>query len=232
MNQPKKNQHNHVETNVSRGKEKNTPSSNITSWIKQHQIAAKNAAKHLLDTPLSSILTILVVAIALSLPAALQIIIKNLETGQTAINEQAKVSLYLKKETRKDDITTLIQQLKDNNSILNVTFISADQALLEFQESSNLGNTLGSLKKNPLPASIIVTPDTQLMNVNDIELLVADFQELEAVELAQIDVMWLKKLFSIIELAKHFSIGISVQFSRSVDGVRRHLDGQVIQKQM
>lgn len=179
-------------------------------WLQHHQTACKNAISRLISTPLSSLLTIFVVAIALSLPAALQVIIKNLESGQNTVNEQAKIALFLKKSTSEKDITALIQQLKSNDSLLDVVFISPDQALQEFQQSSNLGKTLNTLKNNPLPASIIITPDTRQMNIKDVELLILDFQELEAVDLAQIDVMWLKKLLSVIDLARHFAIGISL----------------------
>ncbi len=184
--------------------------SGISIWLKQHRTAAKNAINHLLRSPLSTLLTIFVVAIALSLPAALQVVIKNLESGHTTINEQAKITLYLKVGSDEADSTALIQQFKSNDALLDIQYISADQALRDFQVESELGNTLNSLKKNPLPASIIITPDTRKLNINDIELLISDYQTLESVDLAKIDVSWLKRLFSIIELAKHFAIGVSL----------------------
>jgi len=195
---------------VTNSNEKSTPPNRFSTWSNHHQTACKNAITRLLSAPFSNLLTIFVIAIALSLPAALQVIIKNLEAGQNTVNEQAKIALFLKIGTSKEDTEALIQQLNKNDSLLDVTFISADEALLEFQQSSNLGNTLSALKNNPLPSSIIVTPNTKQLNIDDIELLIGDFQELEAVDLAQIDVKWLRKLLSIIDLAKHFAIGISI----------------------
>jgi len=191
-------------------KEKQQTATPVTVWLKHHQAACKNAIKHLSHSPLSTLLTVFVVAIALSLPAGLQVAIKNLEAGHNAVNNQAKISLYLSMHTPKAEITSLITQLKNNDSLLDITFISAEQALQDFQSSSQLGNTLSTLKHNPLPASIIITPNTKKLTIDDIELLVADYQALEAVELAQIDAGWLKKLFSIIDLAKHFAIGVGI----------------------
>lgn len=209
MSQPTK-ENSHAEEVISKKTERTSKPSPVTIWLKQHKAAYKNAINHLSSAPFSSLLTIFVVAIALSLPAALQVVIKNLESSHSTVNEQAKITLFLKIGTADADTTTLIQELKKNDSLLDIRFISADQALQDFQASSNLGNTLNALKNNPLPASIIITPDTKKLNIRDIELLIGDYQELEAVDLAKTDVSWLKKLFSIIELAKHFSIGISI----------------------
>jgi len=209
MTQPLK-ENNPAEKAIAEKKPKNNTVNLISIWFKQHQAACKNAIKHLISTPLSSLLTIFVVAIALSLPSALQVMIKNLESSQTSINEQAKITLFLKIGTSEADINALTQQLSTNDSLLEVRFISAEQALKDFQQSSNLGNTLSALKNNPLPASVVITPDTQKLTINDIEFLLGDYQALEAIDIAQIDVGWIKKLFSIIELAKHFAIGVSI----------------------
>ncbi len=207
MNQTTKN---HAEKTITQVKDNSHSSPGLGTWFKHHQSACKNAIKRLISTPLSSIFTIFVVAIALSLPAALQVAIKNLEAGRNTVNEQAKIALYLQMGTTQEEVNALIDQLKNNELILDIHYISPEQALEDFQQASELGNTLNTLKNNPLPAAIIVTPNTQKLNVDDLNLLIADFQELEAVELAQIDIKWLKKLFSIIDLAKHFAIGTSI----------------------
>ena len=82
--------------------------------------------------------------------------------------------------TTQEEVNALIEQLKNNELILDIRYISPEQALEDFQQASELGNTLNTLKNNPLPAAIIVTPNTQKLNVDDLNLLIADFQELEA----------------------------------------------------
>jgi len=200
----------HAEKVITGKNEKTVPDNGISSWFKQHKQASNNAYKRLTGTPLSSLLTIFVVAIALSMPAALQIAIKNLEAGQSTVDKQASISLYLKSDTDLAAVEALKQQLENDETLQEVTYISSEQALQDFQQSSNLGNTLNSLKNNPLPASFIITPDTKKLKIDDIELLVEDYRALDAVELAQIDVNWLKKLFSIVDLLKHFAIGVSL----------------------
>ena len=179
-------------------------------WLQQHRIANQKAFKQFSIKPLSNTLTVIVIAIALSLPMAMQVLINNLHAGQNTLNSQAKINLYLKKSVTQHDIETLIQHLKTNQDLQDVHRIPPNQALNTFLQNSQLGQETNLLQSNPLPETLVITPDTQVLSDVDIKLLVQDFATLDSVDIAQADNDWITKLFSIIDLAQHFTIGLSL----------------------
>jgi len=181
-----------------------------SSWIGMHKAAFDNAVQRLLLARITAVLTILVVGVSLSLPAAFQILVKNLESGQQSIDEQSRISLYLTKNASSVDIENLLEEIKTNNAVQDTMLISSEQGLKEFQQHNILGNALDLLNDNPLPAVIQVYPDTRKLDPNQIEKLSNELAEFALVDKTQIDVLWLKRLFSITEFVKQISFAISL----------------------
>jgi cell division transport system permease protein len=188
----------------------NTKKSLLINWAKTHKTAFNNAFQRLTQAPITTLITVLVVGVALSLPSAFQVLIKNLEYGQQSINEQARISLYLTHNASSVDIENLLSEIKVDASIRDAIYISADQGLKDFQKQSTLGNTLTLLDNNPLPAVIQVFPDTRKLDPTQIEALSKEFETFALVDKAQIDVLWLKRLHSITQLIKHATLAISI----------------------
>jgi len=181
-----------------------------SSWITMHKAAFNNALQRLSLAPITAILTILVVGVSLSLPAAFQILVKNLESGQQSIDEQSRISLYLTKNASSADIENLLAEIKTNNAVQETVLISSEQGLKDFQKQNILGNALDLLSDNPLPAVIQVYPDTRKLDPSQIEDLSNELAEFALIDKAKIDVLWLKRLFSITEFIKQISLAISL----------------------
>jgi len=194
-------------------KKNRNKSHKISPWVRlvnTHKAAIDNAIQRLSLAPVTTVLTMLVVGIALSLPATFQIIVKNLESGQQSIDEQSRISLYLKKAASQADIESLISEIKVNNGVRDTLYISAEQGLKDFQAHNVLGNALNLVSDNPLPAVIHVFPDILQLNPDQVESLSKDLAEFALVEKAQIDVLWLKRLFSITQFVKQITVAISL----------------------
>jgi len=181
-----------------------------SSWITMHKAAFNNALQRLSLAPITAFLTILVVGVSLSLPAAFQILVKNLESGQQSVDEQSRISLYLTKNASSDDIENLLAEIKTNNTVQETVLISSEQGLKDFQKQNILGNALDLLSDNPLPAVIQIYPDTRKLDPSQIENLSNELAEFALVDKAKIDVLWLKRLFSITEFIKQISLAISL----------------------
>lgn len=180
------------------------------SWSAMHKAAFNNAFQRLSLAPIAALLTIIVVGVSLSLPAAFQLVVKNLESGQQSIDEQSRISLYLLKNSSPVDIENLLAEISNNDAVQKTVLISSEQGLKDFQKHNILGSALELLNENPLPAVIQVYPDTRKLNPHQIEYLSKELSEFALVNKAQIDITWLKRLFAITDFVKQISLIISL----------------------
>ena len=67
---------------------------------------------------------------------------------------------------------------------------------------------LYNLGKNPLPSVLLVKSNTQ--SVLATETLLANLRALPEVELAQLDLKWVQKLYSILQLARRITVALAL----------------------
>lgn len=151
-------------------------------------------------SPVSSIMTIAVIAISLALPAGMHILIKNIEFVTAGWDGAAQVSLFIKKEVQEENITNLQKQIEMMAEVDSTEYISPTSALEEFKKLSGFGQALDALDKNPLPAVIIIRPGIESSSPEKLNLLVKSLGHNPIVDQAQIDMQWVKRLYSIMEI--------------------------------
>ncbi len=157
--------------------------------------------------PLASLMTFMVIGIALALPASLYVLLKNIEQVSTQWDDVAQISLFLKQDIKESQAKKLVNELKAWPEITAINYQSANSSLEEFRQLSGLGSLLDTLPANPLPAVLIVQPDSKALQADAIASLVSRLEALPDVEQAQLDMEWLQRLRSINETGQR---GISI----------------------
>jgi len=157
--------------------------------------------------PLASLMTFMVIGIALALPASLYVLLKNIEQVSTQWDDVAQISLFLKENTSDKQAQKLTSELKAWPEIIAVSYQSASQSLEEFRQLSGLGSLLDTLPSNPLPGVVIVQPDSKGLQADAIARLLSRLEALADVEQAQLDMEWLQRLRSLYETGQR---GISI----------------------
>jgi cell division transport system permease protein len=147
-------------------------------------------------------MTAAVIGIALALPAGLHVLLQNVQRLSTGWEGTAQMSLFLKQDVSEKSIQTLAKTLRKWDGVAEVRYISRKQALEEFRKLSGFGGALDSLNENPLPAVLVVRPTSEAAEPAQMELLLAKVRELKPVDLAQLDMEWVRRLSGIIELGK------------------------------
>jgi len=92
--------------------------------------------------------------------------------------------------------------------VAEAEYISKDQALVEFQQQSGLGEALKELPQNPLPGVVLVTPNE--VDKPALEALRTRLAELPKVQQAQLDLVWVERLAAILKLGDRFVFGLTV----------------------
>ncbi|GAA5136167.1 permease-like cell division protein FtsX [Thalassotalea piscium] len=167
-------------------------------------------------TPFTSIMTILVLGISLTLPATLHVFVKNANTISSQWGSASEISLFLKLTVSDKEAQQLVQRLRLYPEISNVEYISAEKALKEFKVSSGFGDALTYLDKNPLPATVLVTPTSRSSQVLAAKELLQKITQEREVEQGKLDLEWLTRLEAIAKLIEDVVLGLAVLLCLSV----------------
>jgi cell division transport system permease protein len=175
------------------------------SWLgrllQDHVRAMEFSLAALRRRPVGTALTAFVIGITLALPAGLQTLISNLGDASGNLRGSLRASLYLKDSVTPERGAALMQELARRPEVKEARYISREQALQEFRSYSGFGEALDLIKDNPLPAAIVLTPDSAQPQER-VQALLKDLAGLPEVERAQLDEKWVQRLYAIIELVQ------------------------------
>ena len=182
----------------------------IIMFFVRHAQQAMASMGELWRTPLSSLMTMAVLGVSLSLPAALQVLVKNAETITQSWNGAAEISLFINDSRNEQSIQSLIARINVFPEVYKVNYISKDQALKEFQKSSGFGDALSYLDTNPLPAVVTVTPTSKYSSPTGARELLQKLEHEPEVKFGRLDVEWLERLQAVINLLERTTTAIAI----------------------
>ena len=181
------------------------------SYRAHHRATSRDALKKMIAEPGQTLMTVLVIAIALALPSAMLLALQNVQQLGGGIETSAQLTVYLDKQAGTSEITKLQQQISVLNGVAEIDYISSDQALTEFEELSGFGQALQYLDKNPLPAVFIVRPDGDSLPATDqTRYLVTALQSFDYVSEVQVDMLWLQRLSAMTDISKKLVLAIGL----------------------
>jgi len=161
-------------------------------------------------------MTIVVLAIAISLASGFYILVANLQQLAGNLEASNQISLFLKDDISEARANKFAGVIRQNPDIQDVKLITKEQALAEFQSYSGFGEAVKALEKNPLPIVIQVLPKNSFENEQALEVLLDDFKRSAEVDFAQMDMQWVKRLQSIMEVARRGVILLSLLLGAGV----------------
>jgi cell division transport system permease protein len=168
--------------------------------------------------PFAALLTILVIGIALALPACLHTLVQNVRAASGGWGHALDVSMYMKHATSLEDTRRIAAKLRQRRDIEEVTLIEADDALEEFRHNSGFGDALDALDSNPLPHALVVRPDPAFGSPEQIASLTQALRELPEVDIVQLDTEWVTRFHALLDVVRRvvllaaglFALGILV----------------------
>ena len=205
---------------VNRRKEKGASQSRVSSgdkfgsYVSHHKLVAKDSLLRLFRAPIPSIMTWLVIGIALALPGGLFVALNNVEAISKGWEGAAQISLYVHKAVSDQDSRRLADKIRLRDDVAEVEYISSTQALEEFKVLSGYGDVLNHLDKNPLPSVIVVKPAED--NHLNTQSLYESLQAIPQVEQAVIDMEWVQRLYSMMALGKRMTLALAALLSLGV----------------
>ncbi|MCB1876851.1 MAG: permease-like cell division protein FtsX [Chromatiales bacterium] len=185
-------------------------------WLQRHAQVSLESLGRIFSKPVSSLLTISVLGIALALPAGLYLFLVNAQSISEGLDGEARISLFIKENIEETKAHSLAETLNQRNDIAQATLITREQALAEFQQYSGYAEALEALGDNPLPHVIVIRPDASAMQPDAIETLLRSLRADPQVELAQLDLQWVQRLHGMILIARRGALVISALLGLAV----------------
>lgn len=172
------------------------------AYGEHHLQSLLDSLGRLTRNPVAGVMTIAVIGIALALPAGLHVVLKNVQALSAGWENAAQISLFLRKDLREERLRKLVSELKAMPEVAVVSYVSPDEALAEFQRLSGFGDAVNALQQNPLPGVLIVQPALAASAPAAVEGLLERLRGHPDVELAQLDMEWVKRLYAMMEIAR------------------------------
>ena len=154
-------------------------------------------------TPVSTLMTCMVIGIALALPTGLHTLLKNAQQLSGGWESTAQISVFLKKKISESQAQKIKSDIQRWPNVISVHYISREQALKEFQNLSGFGDALKALNTNPLPSVLIVKPKlSATTNEKTTEKLLNKLRNLRQTDKAQLDMQWVRRLYAIMNIVE------------------------------
>ncbi|MFZ9609684.1 MAG: permease-like cell division protein FtsX [Methylococcales bacterium] len=181
-----------------------------------HAHALFSSLGRLVASPFTSIMTIAVLAIAISLASGFYILVNNLQQLTGNFETSNQISLFLRDDVSDMHANKLANNVRDNINVKEVKLITREQALADFKSYSGFGAVIERLEENPLPIVIEVLAKNTLDDKETLSSLFKSFQQYPEVDFAQMDTQWVERLQSIVSLVRLFTSLVNMLLAAAV----------------
>jgi cell division transport system permease protein len=188
----------------------------LQSFFLQHGIHCLGRLRAMTATPVSSAMTVLVMAIALAIPSGFLLLVKNAELASGGLEVTNQISVFLKTETIPDLAGKITTRLQEHPQIRAARLISKEEGLQELKTYSGFGQVLEALDFNPLPMVIHIEPKDSLTKPEDVQALVAELKEIREADFVQADTQWMRKLAAMLSIARRSLVMLGSLLSLAV----------------
>ena len=166
----------------------------------QHMVVLRTALRRIFSSRLGGFFNILVIGIALSLPAGMYLLLQNVQGLVAQLSGTPQISLFLSLDAKTDDADRLRKLLAQHPAIARVEFVARAAALEQLKQSTGLADVIGGLQQNPLPDAFVIFPKPG--EAQALEALRNELAKLPKVEQAQLDSAWAYKLEALLKFGR------------------------------
>ena len=126
------------------------------SWHRDHVRFLKEVLRYFALTPLTTLFVIVLMSVAIALPAGFWLIGDYVEQSSWVWPEQDGFNIFFQDSASLADIEDFAAGLQSQDSIVETTLITKEQALAEFLVATDLSSLINDLESNPLPNTLTV----------------------------------------------------------------------------
>jgi cell division transport system permease protein len=188
----------------------------MKAWLTHHLHSLKIAAQRFRDAPLATLLTILVIGVAVAMPSGLYFLLSNLDRAAGGVKPQIELTLFLKSDVTESTSKALAADLAKASDITAVVFISKAEGIRKL-EAAGLSDITAGLPENPLPDTLVLTP--QQTTPEALDTLYNRLTKLDSVQQVVMDADWVKRLTALMGLGKNLVLLLAALFGLALAAI-------------
>ncbi|HEY4370709.1 MAG TPA: permease-like cell division protein FtsX [Burkholderiales bacterium] len=172
----------------------------MSAWLRLHGRAFGATLARLARAPFATLLNILVIGIALALPAGAYALLVDLQAAARGVSGDPEMSVFMALDAKKEEVAAIGPRLKAEALVAQVDFKPRDAALDDLKKNPAMNDVLAALAQNPLPDAYVVH-----LAKNDgdaLEKLATSIRTWPKVDVVQIDSAWVRRVAAAIELGR------------------------------
>ncbi|CCG88943.1 permease-like cell division protein FtsX [Erwinia piriflorinigrans] len=179
-------------------------------WQEQWRYAMHGSLSDLWRQPLATLLTVMVIAISLTLPSVCYMVWKNVNQAADQWYPAPQLTVYLSKTLDDDAAENVVAQLKKEDGVDKVNYLSREEAMGEFRNWSGFGGAMDMLEQNPLPAVAIITPKLNFQNSATMDNLRDRVSKVQGIDEVKMDDSWFARLAALTGLVGQVAAMIGI----------------------
>ena len=172
----------------------------LVAWISGHGQSAFSSLGRLIRRPVATGITVLAIAVALSLPFALYVILDNAHRAMGGLDRSAQLTAFLRHDLSEAQTASVASALRQWDAVKHVRVVTRVEALAEYQQMTGFDDVRAIFEgQNPLSDLIVVTPRE---GAPDRAALVALRDRVSAqteVVAVELDLVWVDRLAAILD---------------------------------
>ena len=129
----------------------------VRAWGRRLLYSFFSSLGALLGHRLGTLMTVLVLGIAMLLPLGLYVTLDNLHGLDLQQEDWGTVTVFLRPEVAEEQAGSLAERIRREQGA-EVAAVSPQQGMADFAEASGFGQALDLFEENPLPWVLLVTP--------------------------------------------------------------------------
>ena len=173
----------------------------LSIWFMRHVSTSIGSLGRLFRQPFASLMIILVIAVTLAIPAALNLVVKNAQAVSSGWDNALDFSIYLRRDLNESEAAGLARLIQQRADVESVQLITSSEALADFKQQSGFGDALDQLSENPLPHTLVVRPSPG-NNSQSMILLQEELGNLPESDLVQVDTEWVQRFHAILDIVR------------------------------
>jgi cell division transport system permease protein len=174
----------------------------ISNWVARHGHALVSTSGHLTRHAFATVLTVTVMGLAMALPLALNVLVRNVRTATGDFAGAVGLTVYFKPEVSEQRARQLAKNAGERTGVATATLITAAQALEEFRAQSGFGAALNALTDNPLPNVLTIRPSGDADSPARLESLRGYFASWPETDSVQLDRDWALRFSALLDLLR------------------------------
>lgn len=178
-------------------KTRRSGSRHVSAWREHHVWSLSISLRRLGARPLSTLLTVAVMGVALALPLAFYLLLGNVQRMGDALGRNQSISAFMKPGQNGAMAETTASALRGRPEVADIVVRTPKDGLDELAEVQGFSGSLQSLDVNPLPYVLSVQPKPGLA-AEQVDRLVEAMKATPGVDMVQDTGAWRQRLDALL----------------------------------